>query len=73
MEVIIILWMWLIYFMPAIIATNRWSINMGLVWILNITLAWTWVIWLACIFLAVWKTTQEVKEQKELLSLLKNK
>ena len=62
---ILIIWtpFLLIYFLPSLVAGSRWSINTKLVFILNLLLWWTFIIWIVCIFLATGKTHKDLKRE----------
>ena len=61
-----------IYFLPTIIAGNRWSINSWTILFLNLLLWWTGIIWLVCLILAFGKTHKEVKRDEEMLKAMLN-
>ena len=63
----------MIYMLPSMIAGNRWSVNTWLVVFLNIFLWWTFLWWILCIILAVWKTHKDIKRENEIYNALTKK
>lgn len=68
--IIIIPIVFFFYFLPTLVAISRWSINIWLVFILNFLLWWTLIAWIACIFLAVWKTKKDLEKENIILEVL---
>lgn len=64
---------WIIYFLPSIVANQRWSINKDLVLFLNIILGWTGIVWFILFFLAAGKTKKDVEREEAMIELLRNK
>ena len=62
----------IIYFLPTLIAYQRWSINSWLVLFLNIILGWTIIVWFLLFFLATWKTKKDIQREEDMITLLKS-
>lgn len=64
----------IIYMLPAIIAYNRKHAQAGLITFLTVITGWIWITWIIWLIWGLtWKTVEDVKLNKELIVMLKDK
>ena len=73
MEIITFWIILMIYFLPAIVAGSRWSINTTLIFFLNLFLWWLILPWFFLFFMAIGKTKKDVERENKMIELLQNK
>lgn len=71
MDILTVIIVFAVYFAPTITAYNRWSVNSWLVFLLNLILWWTIIVWFLLFFMAIGKTKEDVRIQKDILKNLK--